>query len=183
MEKTLKQYNAVVTECRNLFEKKLTDYATAWRILRMPSVTDQISVKASRIRNIQEKGEQKVEDDVRSEFIGILNYSVIAIIQLEKGVVIEPDMSNEEAIKLFDKYVAEARELMKNKNHDYGEAWRSMRVSSITDLILQKILRVKQIEDNKGETLVSEGLAANYLDMLNYAAFSLIKIDEENLIK
>lgn len=181
MEKTLLQYDEVIKECRDLFANKLHDYGTAWRILRLSSVTDQIYIKANRIRSIQEKKEKKVEEDEKSEFIGILNYSIIALIQLELGVVDTPDISNDKALEMFDTYAHMAKDLMERKNHDYGEAWRDMRVSSITDLILQKILRIKQIEDNQGKTLVSEGLKANYLDMLNYAVFSLIHISEQNL--
>ncbi|MFV0304952.1 MAG: DUF1599 domain-containing protein [Moheibacter sp.] len=174
MEKTLNQYQTVIDECRVLFDKKLKDYGSAWRILRMPSITDQIYIKAARIRSLQEKSEQKVEEGIESEFIGILNYSVIALIQLELGIAEQPDLSNEEALAEFDKQTTNASELMKNKNHDYGEAWRDMRISSITDLILQKLLRIKQIEDNEGKLLASEGLDANYLDMVNYAVFALI---------
>lgn len=177
MEKTLHQYDEVITECRELFANKLHDYGTAWRILRFSSVTDQIYIKANRVRSIQENKIKKIEEDERSEFIGILNYSIIALIQLELGVVDSPDISNDEALNLYDKQVQIAKDLMENKNFDYGEAWRDMRVSSITDLILQKILRIKQIEDNQGKTLVSEGLKANYLDILNYAVFSLIHIN------
>lgn len=178
MEKTLEQYQSVVAECRNLFEKKLKDYGPAWRIFRLPSVTDQIYIKAARIRTLQESDTRKVEEDEKSEFIGILNYSVIALIQLEKGISDQPDLRDEETMNLYDEKISTAFELMKNKNHDYGEIWRDMRVSSITDLILQKILRVKQIEDNKGKTLVSEGLDANYLDMINYAVFAMILLNE-----
>lgn len=174
MEKTLDQYQAVIDECRLLFEKKLKDYGPAWRILRLPSVTDQIYIKAARIRSIQEKNEQKVEEGIESEFIGILNYSVIALIQLDLGVAEQPDITNKQALAEFDKQTNKSVELMKNKNHDYGEAWRDMRISSITDLILQKLLRIKQIEDNDGKLLASEGLDANYLDMINYAVFALI---------
>lgn len=179
MEKTLQQYNEVIDNCRSLFEKKLKDYGASWRILRLPSVTDQIFIKANRIRNIQDAAEQKIEEGQESEFIAIVNYSVIALIQLEKGVAVQVDISEDEILNLYDKYIKIARDLMEKKNHDYGESWRDMRVSSITDLILQKILRVKQIEDNQGKTLVSEGLDANYLDMLNYAVFSLIKLSEK----
>ena len=180
MEKTLHQYDEVIKECRELFANKLQDYGTAWRILRLSSVTDQIYIKANRIRSIQENEVKKVEEGEKREFIGILNYSIIALIQLELGVVDSPDLENEKALKLYDVQSKEARDLMERKNHDYGEAWRDMRVSSITDLILQKILRIKQIEDNQGKTLVSEGLKANYLDMLNYAVFSLIHIAEQD---
>ncbi|MRI64112.1 DUF1599 domain-containing protein [Ornithobacterium rhinotracheale] len=179
MEKTLQQYDQALAMCRNLFEKKLKDYGASWRILRMASVTDQIFIKANRIRNIQETTERKVNESEESEFIAIVNYSIIALIQLSKGAVVQPDMSADEAMVLYDQYAREARDLMERKNHDYGEVWRDMRISSITDLILQKILRVKQIEDNQGKTVVSEGLDANYLDMLNYAIFSLIKLNEK----
>lgn len=182
MEKTLHQYDEVINECRNLFSHKLEDYGAAWRILRLSSVTDQIFIKANRIRSIQKNQFQKVEDDEKSEFIGILNYSIIALIQLELGVVDTPDISNTEALNLYDEQVEIARNLMKIKNFDYGEAWRDMRISSITDLILQKILRIKQIENNQGKTLVSEGLSANYLDMLNYSVFSLIQIEENKIL-
>lgn len=176
MEKTLAQYQSVISECRTLFEKKLHDYGPAWRILRLSSLTDQIFIKANRIRSLQEKSERKVDEGEESEFIGIINYSIIALIQLEHGVVNQLDFSEEKSLREFDKQVNAAIELMQNKNHDYGEAWREMRVSSITDLILQKVLRIKQIEDNQGKLLVSEGLDANYLDMINYAVFALILI-------
>lgn len=178
MEKTLKQYQAVIEECKMLFGNKLQDYGAAWRILRLPSLTDQIYIKAARIRSLQEKSEQKVEEGQESEFIGIINYSTMALIQLEFGVVESPDFSPEKALLEYEKQTLLAMELMQNKNHDYGEVWRDMRVSSITDLILQKILRIKQIEDNKGKLLVSEGLDANYLDMINYAVFALILLKE-----
>lgn len=180
MENTAQQFDTIIAETGQLFEKKLKDYNSAWRILRMPSVTDQIYIKANRLRTIQEKGEQKVEDDVKGEFIGIINYSIIALIQLEKGIATAPDLNVNQAMELYLKKSQEAKALMMNKNHDYGEAWRDMRISSITDLILQKLLRVKQIEDNKGKTLVSEGLDANYYDMLNYAVFALILWEEQN---
>ncbi len=172
------QFDEVMNHCRTLFINKMKDYGPAWRILRLPSLTDQIFIKAQRIRSIENKGTQLVEDDLRGEFIGIFNYSIIALIQLQEGVVERPDMDNERAIDLFDHFAKTAKELMERKNHDYGEAWREMRISSITDLILQKILRIKQIEDNSGKTIVSEGLDANYLDMVNYAAFVLIKMSE-----
>lgn len=174
MEKTLEQYRSVISECRALFEKKLHDYGPAWRILRMSSLTDQIYIKANRIRSLQEKPERKVDEGEESEFVGIINYSVIALIQLEFGIATQPDFSVAQALQEFDKQTESACLLMQNKNHDYGEAWREMRVSSITDLILQKILRIKQIENNDGKLLVSEGLEANYLDMVNYAVFALI---------
>lgn len=174
MEKTLEQYQSVISECRGLFEKKLQDYGAAWRILRLSSLTDQIYIKANRIRSLQENSERKINEGEESEFIGIINYSLIALIQLEFGVSNQIDFDVEKSMQEFDKQANNATQLMLNKNHDYGEAWREMRVSSITDLILQKVLRIKQIEDNKGKTIVSEGLDANYLDMVNYAVFALI---------
>jgi hypothetical protein len=154
----------------------MKDYGSAWRILRLPSLTDQIFIKAQRIRSLQENEIRKVQEDETGEFIGIINYSIMALIQLEKGVVEQPDLNLEEASRLYDEKITETKSLMENKNHDYGEAWREMRVSSLTDLILQKLLRVKQIEDNKGKTLVSEGIDANYQDMINYAVFASIHL-------
>ncbi|MDB2685505.1 DUF1599 domain-containing protein, partial [Flavobacteriaceae bacterium] len=148
MPNTSNQYDLVVEQCRNLFTKKMSDYGSAWRILRLPSLTDQIFIKAQRIRQLQENDVRKVDEDEKSEFIGIINYSIMALIQLELGVVENPDLSSEEATELYDKHIMITKELMENKNHDYGEAWRDMRVSSLTDLIIQKLLRVKQIEDN-----------------------------------
>ena len=174
MPNTSNQYDAVIEQCRSLFIKKMSDYGSAWRILRLPSLTDQIFIKAQRIRQLQENVVRKVDEGEKSEFIGIINYSVMALIQLELGVVDNTDLSTEEATELYDKHVNITKELMENKNHDYGEAWRDMRVSSLTDLIIQKLLRVKQIEDNKGKTLVSEGIDANYQDMINYAVFAMI---------
>ncbi len=162
--------------CRDLFQKKGQDYGTAWRILRLTSLTDQIFIKANRLRSIQISGSQKIEDPMEGEFIGIINYSIMALVQIEKGVVNEPDLNSEEALILYNKHAEHIYNLMKNKNHDYGEAWRDMRIPSLTDLILQKVLRVKQIEDNNGETLVSEGIDANYMDMVNYAVFALIHL-------
>jgi len=158
----------------------MKDYGSAWRILRLPSLTDQIFIKAQRIRGLQENKVQKVDEGQQSEFIGIINYSLMALIQLELGVADDPDLSSEEALVLFDSHTATTKELMTNKNHDYGEAWRDMRVSSLTDLIIQKLLRVKQIEDNKGKTLVSEGIDANYQDMVNYAIFAMIHLKEDS---
>jgi hypothetical protein len=180
MPDTSKQYNDVIETCRALFINKMKDYGSAWRILRLSSLTDQIFIKAQRIRGLQQNIERKVDEGEVSEFIGIINYSVMALIQLEKGVVEQPDLSLEEATQLYDEKVAITKQLMLDKNHDYGEAWRDMRVSSLTDLILQKLLRVKQIEDNKGKTLVSEGIDANYQDMINYAVFAMIHLDENN---
>jgi len=176
MADTSQQFDSVVSHCRALFENKLHDYGAAWRILRLPSLTDQISIKAQRIRSIQNKGVQKVADSIDGEFVGILNYSVMALIQLKLGVADQPDLMPAEALAHFDAEVNATKELMMAKNHDYGEAWRDMRIGSFTDLILQKLLRVKQIEDNAGKTLVSEGLEANYRDMINYAVFALIKL-------
>ena len=178
MPNTSNQYDLVVEQCRNLFTKKMSDYGSAWRILRLPSLTDQIFIKAQRIRQLQENDVRKVDEGEKSEFIGIINYSIMALIQLELGVVENPDLSSEEATELYDKHILITKELMENKNHDYGEAWRDMRVSSLTDLIIQKLLRVKQIEDNKGKTLVSEGIDANYQDMINYAVFAVIHLNE-----
>ncbi|MFC4636316.1 DUF1599 domain-containing protein [Dokdonia ponticola] len=177
MSTTSTQYDNVITKCRNLYINKMKDYGSAWRILRLPSLTDQIFIKAQRIRGLQQNEVQKVDEGQVSEFIGIINYSVMALIQLELGVVEQPDLNLEEAIKAYDQKVALTKSLMEDKNHDYGEAWRDMRVSSLTDLILQKLLRVKQIEDNKGKTLVSEGIDANYQDMINYAVFALIHLE------
>lgn len=174
MSNTSQEYDAVVSECRSLFVKKMSDYGAAWRILRLPSLTDQIFIKAQRIRQLQENAVRKVDEGEKSEFMGIINYCIMALVQLEKGVVENPDLTTEQATALYDKHIAITKELMENKNHDYGEAWRDMRVSSLTDLILQKLLRVKQIEDNQGKTLVSEGIDANYQDMINYAVFALI---------
>jgi len=174
MKNTSQEYDKVIGICRDLFSKKMTDYGSAWRILRLPSLTDQIFIKAQRIRSLQENEVRKVDEDETGEFIGIINYCIMALIQLELGVVDQPDLSTEAAVTLYDKKVALTKQLMEDKNHDYGEAWREMRVSSLTDLILQKLLRVKQIEDNKGKTLVSEGIDANYQDMINYSIFALI---------
>ncbi|GAA3782075.1 DUF1599 domain-containing protein [Corallibacter vietnamensis] len=178
MQDTSKLYDDVITNCRSLFINKMKDYGSAWRILRLPSLTDQIFIKAQRIRGLQENDVRKVDEDESSEFIGIVNYSIMALIQLEKGVANKPDLSVEDAIAQYDEKIAITKKLMMDKNHDYGEAWRDMRVSSLTDLILQKLLRVKQIEDNKGETLVSEGIDANYQDMINYAVFAMIHLNK-----
>lgn len=178
MKDTSKQYDAVVAKCRSLFINKMSDYGSAWRILRLPSLTDQIFIKAQRIRGLQQNAERKVDEGEVSEFIGIINYCLMALIQLEKGVVEQPDLNSEEASQLYDEKIAITKQLMMDKNHDYGEAWRDMRVSSLTDLILQKLLRVKQIENNSGKTLVSEGIDANYQDMINYSIFALIHLNE-----
>jgi hypothetical protein len=174
MNITSQEYDKVIAICRSLFINKMKDYGSAWRILRLPSLTDQIFIKAQRTRSLQENAVRKVDEDETGEFIGIINYSIMALIQLELGVVDHPDLNVEEATILYDSKIKITKDLMEDKNHDYGEAWREMRVSSLTDLILQKLLRVKQIEDNKGKTLVSEGIDANYQDMINYAVFALI---------
>ncbi len=178
MTATEKQFDKVIKNCRNIFEKKLKDYGTAWRILRPSSLTDQILIKAQRIRSFEIKKIRKVEESSTSEFIGIVNYAIISLIQLELGFSDKIDMKIEDAIRLYDKYIQLAKTLMMQKNHDYDEAWRSMRISSYTDLILMKIFRTKQIEDNEGETLISEGVDANYYDMINYSLFGLIKMSE-----
>jgi len=177
MDTTSQEYDKVISICRSLFINKMKDYGSAWRILRLPSLTDQIYIKAQRIRSLQENDVRKVDEGEAGEFIGIINYSLMALIQLELGVVAQPDLDVAKATQLYDAKIKETKELMENKNHDYGEAWREMRVNSLTDLILQKLLRVKQIEDNKGKTLVSEGIDANYQDMINYAVFALILMD------
>ena len=182
---TEEQFRAVMKECRTLFAKKLHDYGAAWRIMRPSSVTDQIYIKANRIRSIETKGVALVDEGIRPEFIGIVNYSLIGLIQLERGFAeVADDMTNDEALASYDQHAEAALELMLRKNHDYDEAWRGMRVSSYTDLILMKIFRTKQIESLSGATLVSEGIDANYMDMMNYAVFGLIKLtfgdDEES---
>ncbi len=179
MEKTIEQYNSVIGICRNIFKRKMEDYGTAWRILRPESVTDQIYIKAQRIRSIEEKKVNKVGEGIRPEFIGIINYAIIGLIQLELGPSCV-EMGGDETLGLYDRYFTAARDLMENKNHDYGEAWRNMRPGSYTDLILMKLMRTKQIEDNQGVTQVSEGIDANYFDMINYAVFAMIKMEFEN---
>jgi hypothetical protein len=176
IEKTTQEYSEVMNMCKALFEKKTRDYGTAWRILRLPSITDQIFIKAQRIRSIQEKGVQRVDEPIKDEFIGIINYCLIALIQMQLHGTASLDMSYEELAPYYDRASNETFELLQNKNHDYGEAWREIRVTSITDIILMKLLRIKQIEDNNGKTLVSEGVKANYQDMINYAVFALIKL-------
>ena len=176
MQNTSKEYDAVISACRALFLKKMKDYGCSWRILRLPSLTDQIFIKAQRIRGLQQNNTQRVDEGAASEFIGIINYCVMALIQIERGIAEQPDLTNEETVSDYDAKIANTKQLMLDKNHDYGEAWRDMRVSSLTDLILQKLLRVKQIEDNAGQTLVSEGIDANYQDIINYAVFALIHL-------
>lgn len=175
---TEQQFRAVVERCRAVFVQKMHDYGTAWRILRPPSITDQIYIKALRIRNIEESGHQKVNDSVEIEYMGILNYCVLALIQLELPADAPLDLDEHQVVQHYDRHIEENIRLLHAKNHDYAEAWRLMRISSMTDLILQKILRIKQIEDNAGLTLASEGLEANYRDILNYAAFALIRLAE-----
>lgn len=174
MSKTSQEYDKVIAVCRQLFANKMMDYGSAWRILRLPSLTDQIFIKAQRIRSLQQNDIRKVDEDETGEFIGIINYCIMALIQLDLGVADQPDLDAAKATQLYDEKIAATKSLMEDKNHDYGEAWREMRVSSLTDLILQKLLRVKQIENNKGKTLVSEGIGANYQDMINYSVFALI---------
>ncbi|WP_462317099.1 DUF1599 domain-containing protein [Marinilabilia sp.] len=176
-EKTDQQYEHVIKLCREIFDKKMKDYGTAWRILRPSSMTDQIFIKAQRIRSIETKGTSKIEDDIRSEFIGIVNYATMGLIQLDLGPSDHPTMEPAEASELYSKHIYKAKNLMGDKNHDYDEAWRNMRISSFTDLILMKLHRTKQIENNQGKTLISEGIDANYMDIINYAVFGLIKIE------
>jgi hypothetical protein len=176
MHQTLQEFNTVIKGCRDLFVQKTKDYGTAWRILRPSSITDQLYIKALRIRSIEEKGTQKVADPVQSEFVGLVNYCVLALIQLSLPTDSPLELDAEQVAQLYDRHIQENIDLLSAKNHDYDEAWRLMRVSSMTDLILQKILRIKQIEDNAGKTLVSEGLEANYRDIINYAVFALIRL-------
>lgn len=173
-EQTTQQYQEIIAECKEIFEKKTRDYGTAWRILRLSSITDQLFIKAQRIRSIQEKGKQKIEEEIENDFIGIINYCIIALIQMHLTLEDSMEISFEKLEPRFDKAANDTLELLENKNHDYGEAWRDMRIASITDIILMKLLRVKQIEDNSGATLISEGIDANYQDMLNYSVFALI---------
>ena len=177
MEKTSLEYTNVINLCREIFEKKTRDYGTSWRILRPSSLTDQIFIKAQRIRTVQETGENKVGETFEDAFMGIVNYCIMAIFQLRNDRGFNEQLSFEEAMKVYNEISTEAFELMKKKNHDYGEAWRDMRVTSLTDLILTKVLRIKQIEDNKGVTEISEGVEGNYFDMLNYSVFALIHIE------
>ena len=179
MHKTVEQYDQVIAQCRQLFINKMKDYGPTWRILRPETLTDQIFIKAKRIRTLEINKESKVGEDIWPEYVGIINYGAIGLIQLQLGYTDTIDISREHALELYDQYVAETKALMLNKNADYGEAWRDMRVSSYTDLILNKIERVKEIEDNNGKTLVSEGIDANYQDMINYAVFALIKHNEQ----
>jgi len=176
-QKTEQQFETIINKCRLIFLSKMKDYGSSWRILRISSLTDQIFIKANRIRSIESKGIRKVNEGIIPEYIGIVNYSVIALIQLELGEKGEQNLALENAEKLYNKHIYRARDLMLNKNHDYGEAWRKMRLSSITDIILMKLMRIKQIEDNKRKTFVSEGIDANYQDIINYSIFALIRLE------
>ena len=173
---TNKEFEAIMAECRDLFAKKLHDYGASWRILRPSSLTDQLFIKAKRIRSLEIKKESKVGEGIRPEFIALINYGIVGLIQTEKGFADTVDIPVEEALSLYDRYANEALELMKRKNHDYDEAWRAMRVSSYTDFILTKLQRIKEIEDLGGATLVSEGVDGNYMDIINYAVFGAIKL-------
>lgn len=179
MNKTSSEFDIVIKKCRDIYTAKMQDYGSAWRILRTKSLTDQIYIKANRIRSIDDKGTQRIEENITSEFIGIVNYSVMALIQIELGTESKLELSVAEAIELYDKHIYIAKNLMENKNHDYDEAWRNMRISSLTDIILMKLLRIKMIEDNQGKTFISEGVDANYLDIINYSIFALIKLENE----
>ncbi len=181
MEQTLKEYDLIVSRCKDIFSKKMNDYGTAWRVLRPSSITDQLYIKAKRISTLEEAEESKIDEGVVPEYIAIVNYCVMGLVQLELGPSDNDDLTNQDVIKLYDNHISVARSLMIAKNSDYGEAWREMRVSSITDLILMKIHRTKQIEDNKGVTLISEGIDANYHDMINYAVFAMIQLGEAKL--
>jgi len=179
MQNTSQQYDAAISKCKDIFLKKMKDYGTAWRNLWPKSLTDQIFIKAQRIKSIEEKGTQKVQDDIKGEYIGIINYCAIALIQLELKNDDRLELPYDEVAELYMKHLSITKQLMEDKNHDYGEAWRDMRISSLTDLILMKIYRVKQIEDNGGKTIISEGVEANYMDMINYAVFALIKLTHQ----
>jgi Nucleotide modification associated domain 1 len=179
MSNTSEQYNSIIKICSDIFTKKMKDYGSAWRILRTSSLTDQIFIKAKRIRSIEEKGMSKVDEGIRPEYIGIVNYCIMALVQLELGHDENTELDYDKCVTLYEKHFLATKSLMEDKNHDYDEAWRDMRLSSLTDLILMKLLRTKQIEDNDGKTLISEGIDANYQDMINYAVFALIKIEEE----
>jgi hypothetical protein len=175
---TSQQYDNAIRSCKDIFSKKMKDYGTAWRVLRTSSITDQIFIKAQRIRSIEEKGTQRVNEDIGSEFIGMVNYSIIGLIQLHLQDDSKLELDSLETIQLYEQFALGAKKLMEDKNHDYNEAWRQMRISSFTDLILMKIMRIRQIEDNKGNTIISEGIDANYYDILNYSVFALIKLSE-----
>lgn len=178
MSNTTQEYHAVIAKCKDTFFKKMKDYGASWRVLRPSSLTDQIFIKANRIKTIQIKGVAKIEEDIAGEFMAIINYCIISLIQIELKDRSEIDLSPEEGLALYEKYADKAFQLMMDKNHDYGEAWRDMRVSTFTDMLLMRVLRIKQIEDNQGNTLVSEGVESNYFDMVNYSVFALIQLGE-----
>jgi hypothetical protein len=180
INQTSSQYDSAITKCRNIFIKKNKDYGTSWRVMRLSSITDQIFIKAQRLKTIELKGEQKIGDDEISEYIGIVNYCVIGLIQLELKESTEMELQTELLTTLYDKYVLLTKRLMEEKNHDYGEAWREMRVSTFTDMILMRLLRIKQIEDSNGKTIMSEGVDANLQDMINYSVFALIRLAKKN---
>ena len=175
---TTNQFDEQIKKCRDIYQKKTHDYGTSWRVLRPKSLTDQLYIKAQRIQTLEEKQTQMVEDNIEGEFIGLVNYAIMGLIQMELKENAPLELTEAEAMRLYDKYATEIKNLMLAKNHDYGEAWRSMRVSSFTDLILMKLLRIKQIEDNQGKTLISEGIDAGYSDIVNYSIFALIKLNE-----
>ncbi len=175
MSNTSAEYDASIAICRDIFSRKLQDYGTSWRLFRISSITDQVFIKAQRVRTLESKGVSKVGDGIRGEYLGIVNYSIIALVQLELKGDKRIELPLDECMGLYDKYAKAAKSLMEDKNHDYGEAWRDMRVSSLTDMILVKLLRIKQIEDNEGQTVASEGIDANYFDIINYAIFALIR--------
>jgi len=177
LSETNAQYDRAAAECRDIFIRKMKDYGPSWRILRPSSITDQLFIKATRIRSLEEKGESRVGEGIRPEYVGLVNYSIMGMIQMELGAANEPDLSTEQATELYGKHLLATKQLMERKNHDYGEAWRDMRLRSLTDLILVKIHRIRQIEDNEGRTEVSEGIEANLQDMVNYAMFALIKLE------
>ena len=179
INQTSQQYDKAIQKCKSIFINKSKDYGTSWRVMRLSSITDQIFIKAQRIRNIEEKGSQKIGDDIESEYMGIVNYCIMGLIQIELTDSKELNLPIEELTALYDKYAASTKMLMENKNHDYGEVWRDMRVSTFTDILLVRLMRIKQIEDNEGQTIMSEGIDANLQDMINYSLFALIRIDEQ----
>lgn len=181
INQTSSQYDSAIARCKNIFINKSKDYGTSWRVMRLSSITDQIFIKAQRIRNIEEKGHQKIGDDIESEFMGIVNYCIMGLIQIELKDEKELELKIDTLTLLYDKYVALTKTLMGEKNHDYGEVWRDMRVSTFTDILLVRLMRIKQIEDNKGQTIMSEGIDANLQDMINYSVFALIRIEEQRL--
>ncbi|MES2558737.1 MAG: DUF1599 domain-containing protein [Bacteroidota bacterium] len=179
INQTSQQYDQAIQQCKIIFINKSKDYGTSWRVMRLSSITDQIFIKAQRIRNIEEKGFQKIGDDIESEYMGIVNYCIMGLIQIELKESKELNLPIDELTALYDKYATSTKQLMENKNHDYGEVWRDMRVSTFTDILLVRLMRIKQIEDNKGETIMSEGIDANLQDMINYSLFALIRIEEQ----